>query len=82
MATFLAGDEAALAQALFEGGDEVLRLSRRPAAQVSDLRHRPPLRACGERPCDRRAAERGYELPSSSAVCHSPRLQCGENTTP
>ena len=55
-------DVTGLSQPLAERGDELSVSSRRSAAEESDYRHPPLLRARGERPCGHRAARQRDEL--------------------
>ena len=61
------------AQALFECGHTRPQLCRCPEAEITDHRHCGLLCARNERPCDRRSAKCGYELPSADADNHLPR---------
>jgi hypothetical protein len=69
-------DITGLAQSLANGIDKLAEIARRGAVQKSDHRHRGMLRACGQRPCRRRATEQRNKLPplhsiTSSAIASS-----------
>jgi hypothetical protein len=53
---------------------ERARRFQRPGAEITDHWHRRLLRARGERPCNRRAAERGYQFPAFDCDWRVPLL--------
>jgi hypothetical protein len=85
----LALDIAGFGEAFTECGRTGSGVSGRPSMNKRDHRHRRLLRARRERPCDSRAADRGYELPPSNVDGHLTHFHwdhaccnLGKNITP
>src|SRR5579862_3071663 len=68
-------DIASFFQAATKSVQELGVITRPSAAEETDHRHRRLLRTHRERPTNRRAADRGYELSPSDVDCHLIRPQ-------
>jgi hypothetical protein len=67
-------DIAGFDQAIEKRSTERARRFQRPGAEITDHWHRRLLRAGGERPCNRRAADCGYQFSASDCDWRVPLL--------